>query len=584
MDIGTQFLAQSLKITQPEIRLGNLYEDDPGLQAYLKHYLGEDLTAIEADLHSMGAKASSVYHQNGVQAELNPPQHIKYNVYGRRIDDLLLHEGWRNMKGFSAEEGLISIPYTLTLPKARVYQAAKLYMFGSNSGLFNCPLAMTDGAAFLISQMKRQNPGDVDQNLENAFRHLTSTKKDEFWTSGQWMTEKNGGSDVTQSTQTIALPSDNCRYKLFGYKWFSSATDADMTFALAKIIPPETSDTAKINLDKIKPSLFFVKVRNVCGALNNIEIIRLKNKLGTKQLPTAELVLNGTEAQLVGKPGQGIKVISHMLNITRLHNSIAAVSGLRKMTNIVFDYSHRRKAFGKMIKDHSLHNQIMYTLEMNTRGNLLFVLEVSSLLDEADKGTQTADSASLLRMLTPILKLFTAKEAIKWIGEGMEALGALGYMEDSHVPHILRDSYVLSIWEGTTNVLSLDFLRSVSPSSLKIFHSWILSKCSDKESLVERKLSKLVELFSKKDEIELNARNICMNYSLCIIVALLDSFKAATKLEHDRLVFKHWESRLENEFVFNSFSIRDKHDDYDKMIGKNFGKNNDSKGNERPKL
>ena len=154
----------------------------------------------------------------------------------------------------------------------------KLGIFAPASGLFSCPLAMTDGAARTIEAV-----GQVDA-LEEAYANLTSRDPHRFWTSGQWMTEKAGGSDVSQATETVALPTDQKDvYKLHGYKWFSSATDSDMTLLLAHVLDEEG--------EKKGLSMFYGKTRKDNGTLNGIEVVKLKNKLGTRQLPTGELQL-----------------------------------------------------------------------------------------------------------------------------------------------------------------------------------------------------------------------------------------------------------------------------------------------------
>ena len=131
------------------------------------------------------------------------------------------------------------------------------------------------------------------------------------------MTEKRGGSDVSAATETLAVHQAEDVYRLHGYKWFSSATDSDISFTLAR-----TGNTNKL-------SMFYLKTRTAAGQLNNIQVFKLKNKLGTHQLPTAELLLDGTEARLVGEEGRGIASISSMLTITRLHNTLSAVSAMR---------------------------------------------------------------------------------------------------------------------------------------------------------------------------------------------------------------------------------------------------------------
>ena len=148
------------------------------------------------------------------------------------------------------------------------------------------------------------------------------------------MTEKKGGSDVRQGTETIAEKFENNLYKLNGLKWFTSSIDADVSFTLAKIKTESNN-----NLDKIAPTLFFVKLRKKDGSLNNIKPIRLKDKLGTKQVPTAELILDGTKAEIASPEGKGISLIMNLANITRLHNIIASVSSMRRIIAIVEDYS-----------------------------------------------------------------------------------------------------------------------------------------------------------------------------------------------------------------------------------------------------
>ena len=268
------------------------------------------------------------------------------------------------------------------------------------------------------------------------------------------MTEKKGGSDVRQGTETIAEKFENNLYKLNGLKWFTSSIDADVSFTLAKIKTESNN-----NLDKIAPTLFFVKLRKKDGSLNNIKPIRLKDKLGTKQVPTAELILDGTKAEIASPEGKGISLIMNLANITRLHNIIASVSSMRRIIAIVEDYSYKSIAFGKIIRDQPLHLMTFSKLKFLTEGCLILILNLGKLQGIYEFDNSKSNQIELLRLLLPLAKLFTAKMSIYVCSEGMECIGGNGYMENSLIPNILRDSFVLSIWEGTTNVLSLDFLR-----------------------------------------------------------------------------------------------------------------------------
>jgi len=166
-----------------------------------------------------------------------------------------------------------------------LHQLAKLFLYSPSAGLFTCPLAMTDGAAKTIEALSLKQ-------LKQTYERLTSRDPQTFWTAGQWMTERGGGSDVANGTETIAVPQADGSYKLYGYKWFSSATDSDMTFTLARTVG-EDGQTIKGTKGL---SMFFLRTRNEDGSLNDIEVVKLKNKLGTKQVPTAELLLDGSVA------------------------------------------------------------------------------------------------------------------------------------------------------------------------------------------------------------------------------------------------------------------------------------------------
>lgn len=166
--------------------------------------------------------------------------------------------------------------------------------------------------------------------------------------------------------------------------------------------------------------------------------MRLKDKLGTRQLPTAELILRGSIGTRVSDIGVGIKSIASMLNVTRIHNACASVSGMRRIIALASDYAQRRVAFGKKIGEHGLHNQTLEKLEMTFRGNLLLILETASLLQETDN--KNFKNENLFRLITAVVKAFTAKDCMNVISEGLECFGGLGYMENSGLPRILRDA------------------------------------------------------------------------------------------------------------------------------------------------
>lgn len=308
-------------------------------------------------------------------------------------------------------------------------------MYHASSGLYGCPLAMTDGAAFTLKNSK-------DPELQEAFKRLTS--RENMWTSGQWMTEKKGGSDVS-NTETLAIQTESGEYNLYGYKWFTSATDSQMTLALGKIIPGDRRPTQQ-ELDKTKVSMFFAKLRDDEGTLNRMEIIRLKDKLGTQQLPTAELLLKGTKAKLVGQSEQGVKNISKMLLVTRMYNSATAVGIMRRVISLARDYSSRRTIGKAKLSDMPLQLRVLSHMEVTHRANLMFYISIGLLFTKEQAGTISDDEKNTLRVFSPILKLFTGKQVLEVCTEGLESFGGMGFIEGTMLPTLLRDAQVLSIW------------------------------------------------------------------------------------------------------------------------------------------
>ncbi|XP_063171585.1 acyl-CoA dehydrogenase family member 11-like [Candoia aspera] len=460
-------------------RLGNPYLEDPLLQGYLRARLPAEVFAeVNIDLEQFGARMRDEIEFLGRESELNPPRLQQQDAWGQRVDRIITCPAWKRLKDISAEESLVAEGYKRRYSSwSRVHQFAKVYLFGPASGFYGCPLAMTDGAAKVIESLGIPKP------LEEAYARLTSCDPKTFWTSGQWMTERKGGSDVGGGTETVARELPDGSYSLHGFKWFTSAVDSDMTLTLARIVAAD----GQIKQGSRGLSLFYLKVYED-GKLNGIKIERLKEKLGTRSLPTAELLLDGVRAHLISPEGQGIPSIASMLNICRIYNVIASAGYMRRIVNLARDYATRREAFGKPLKDHPLHMQTLARMEVQTQGAFLLAMEIGRLLGLEETKKATEQEEHMLRLLTPVAKLYTAKQAVAVVSEGLECFGGQGFMEDTGLAVLLRDSQVLTIWEGTTNILSLDVLRFVLKSqgkALDVFFSTAQAKLEAASRLSE---------------------------------------------------------------------------------------------------
>jgi alkylation response protein AidB-like acyl-CoA dehydrogenase len=433
-------------------RLGNQYDDDAALRAVLARLLPDDVRAdAEPGLRALGGRVVGEIAALGDEAERDPPRLVRFDPWGRRIDRIDVSAAWRALERIAAEEGLVARGYERRYGAwSRLEQFARLYLFHPSSATATCPLAMADGAARCLELY-----ADDDPRLRAAFGHLTTRDPDRFWTAGQWMTERTGGSDVSL-TSTVARRDDD-DWRLHGVKWFTSATTSPMALTLARIERDGAVEPGSAGL-----SLFFVETRDPSGALRGIVVERLKDKLGTRALPTAELRLDGTPAVLVGGEGGGVRKISAVLNITRLYNAACAAAMMRRTDALATDYARRRVAFGRTLTEHPLHVETLAAMATEAEGALQLVAHAWALLGREECGEATDEERAVLRVITPVAKLLTGKQAVAVASEGLEAFGGAGYIEDTGFPRLLRDAQVLSIWEGTTNVLSLDVLRALA--------------------------------------------------------------------------------------------------------------------------
>lgn len=496
-------------------RLGNQYDEDRVLRAFLRRRIAPQVfEEIEPGLRRLGARAANEMIELALEAERAPPALVQFDAWGRRVDAIRVSPAWRALHRIAAEEGIVATAYERRHEEARIHQFALLYLYHPSSAIYSCPLAMTDGAARVL-----EIGGDEDLRRE-IFPHLVSRDPDSMWTAGQWMTERSGGSDVA-GTETVARYEEG-GFRLYGDKWFTSATTSEIALTLARI-----EGASEL-------SLFLVRLRDDRGRLRGIRIDRLKDKLGTRALPTAELVLEGTPAHLIGGEGRGVKKIATVLNITRLYNACCAVGFMRRGVALARDYAMRRFAFGKRLSEQPLHVATLADLQVGFEGSFHLVFFAADLLGKEEAATATPQERKILRLLTPLAKLFTAKMAVAAASEVLECFGGAGYVEDTGLPVLLRDSQVLTIWEGTTNVLSLDVLRVLEredalgvlmheltvriervPAALTQARQNVLMA-------IDRIRNHVAQLVSTdRTDIEASARNLAMSLSRTIAGALL---------------------------------------------------------------
>lgn len=351
---------------------------------------------------------------------------------------------------------------------------------------------MTDGAAKLLASYLPNLPSS--HPFHEVYQRLVA--RNDSWTSGQWMTERAGGSDV-QNTETWAVYSplpnktgqhgrlDEGDYLISGFKFFSSATDANVSVLLAKTESGQLSAFLAPLTKTITDSDGKQKI-----VTNGIRIHRFKNKLGTKQLPTAELELKEVRAHLVGQLDRGVASISPILNVTRAYAFIGGVAGWRRCLSLAKAFAKARNVFDVPLWVFPLHLRTLAEQELKLRGAQQLAFFTTALMSFAENGfpehpknyaplPRSGDEATVvLRALTATTKAVINKNTVIAIQECMEAMGGTGYMDEPDEPdniaRAFRDANVNTIWEGTTNVLSSELIRHLLKGShLEVFGGWL---------------------------------------------------------------------------------------------------------------
>jgi alkylation response protein AidB-like acyl-CoA dehydrogenase len=429
-------------------RARNRFRTDAALRSSLERHLPPDLfTETAPAFDRLGQRAEAELPALADRAEANPPRHVPYDAWGRRVDRIEVDPAFDALVRIGQAEGLVSVPYDGGFgAHGRVIQAGLANLFDPVSAVATCPLVMTDGAAWLLRTH--------DPALWHRYGGRLTARQDAI-TSGQWMTETAGGSDVSQ-TATVAVAQEDGSFRLSGTKYFTSATSADIALVLAR---PEGAAPDSAGL-----SLFLLELRHPDGTWNGIRVRRLKDKMGTRALPTAELDLEGARAVPVGGLGRGVAKIASVLNIARVWAAYAGPAGVGHLLGLARDYAQHRQVFGAALAAQPIHRAWLAKIAAEYEAMLALCFETAAAVGRAEQG----GNAGLARLLAPLTKLLCARQGIWGCSELIESFGGAGYVEDTGLPRIFRNAHVHAIWEGTSSVLAHDVLRALRSRDLAL--------------------------------------------------------------------------------------------------------------------
>jgi alkylation response protein AidB-like acyl-CoA dehydrogenase len=489
----------------------------------LQHYLKKNISAkgqkyMQTAWQQTGQKAAGKMNGWSLLADKFSPQLIKRNHLGETLNEIRFHPAYTKLMKAAVASEMFRVKWEPSLRQKFNTEKHRLgfasgYLYAlSESGQY-CPLCMTDGAARLIDIFCEEN------DKERLLPHIYTNTVNDLYTGAMFLTEKRGGSDVGANIVT-ATKKEGKTYLLNGEKWFCSNANAEIMFVLAR------TDQTVAGTKGL--SIFLVEKYLPSGERNPMDVIRLKDKLGVRSMASAEIMLNNTIGKLVGKEFEGFKVMTEMINLSRLYNSVAALTCARRALIEAYQFLSYRNLFGENALQHALIRTKLTELASLHIANFYLVWRAITALDNADSGNE--EEKQLFRFINPMTKKWSAETGVYMVRESMELMGGLGYIEDTVMPKIMRDVMVLPIWEGSGNVIVLDMLRAMAKSSgfevLCKEISRIAQADEENGTWLNENLSLLISFTGKmkklpKDEMEATAKPFFDKLTAVFQIALL---------------------------------------------------------------
>ncbi|OEU92346.1 acyl-CoA dehydrogenase [Streptomyces abyssalis] len=490
----------------------DIFAADPALtEAVARHVSAENAEAASAELSELGLGAGSAEAQEwGRQANEVPPVLRTHDRYGNRVDEVEFHPSWHRLLDRAVGAGLTD---AWSRPDGQLRRTAGFYVWSQVEAGHGCPVSMTHAA---VPALRREpevaaewEPLLSSHTYEPGLDRPASAKAGAI--AGMGMTEKQGGSDVrANTTAAVPLTGDGAgsgEYALTGHKWFCSAPMSDVFLVLAQVGGEGGgSGTGEEGL-----TCFLVPRVLPDGTRNTFRVQRLKDKLGNRSNASSEVEFDGTTwARRVGEVGRGVATIIEMVAATRLDCVTGSAALMRQAVAQAAHHAAHRSAFGGLLADKPLMQNVLADLALESEAATALTMRLASAFDAAQGDGENAErERALLRLALPAAKYWVTKRATPVAGEALECLGGNGYVEDSGMPRLLRESPLNSIWEGSGNVQALDLLRALqrSPEALNAFLTEIgLARGADHR--LDAATKDLLDQLSDLEGIEARARRL----------------------------------------------------------------------------
>ncbi|MCY4095195.1 MAG: acyl-CoA dehydrogenase family protein [Gammaproteobacteria bacterium] len=485
---------RSMGAIAPDTKGQNFFTNDRAIQDLTRLYLDDALCgAVWPQLEVLGHRVANDLDDHAMLANRHAPVLHPRDKYGRDRQWIEYHASYRALEQAAfGDFGLHSMSHRPTLAnwdQPLPVFAKHLFTFLFNQAEFGlgCPINVTDSTAHVIRLFGSEA---LKQKL---LPRLLSTDLDELWQGAQFITEQAGGSDVGQVTTRAVL--EQGEWRLYGDKWFCSNADADIAMILAR---PDGAAEGTRGL-----ALFAMPRKLENGDPNRIRIVRLKDKFGTRSMASGELRMDGASAYLVGEENEGLKQMLEMINWSRLSNGVKSSALMRRALHDAITVMKHRVVFGKTLIEMPLARRQLLKLRLASEQSMSMWAFVANQLDLIERGGIGSNAArSIVRLATPILKMRCTRDARQVCGDAMEVRGGCGYVEDFVNPRLVRDAHLGSIWEGTSNIISIDAVRRAihQNSCLRPLIAALQERLEDVESVAPSIASELREWLGRTED------------------------------------------------------------------------------------
>jgi putative acyl-CoA dehydrogenase len=460
----------------------------------------------EDELSELGALAGSPTSIGwGFEANQNPPVLRTHDRFGHRIDEVAYHPAYHELMRTAVAYGLHAAPWADDRPGAHVARAAKMIVWSQVDAGHTCPISMTYSVLPALRQQPdvaaEWEPKLFSRTYDPTFAPVDQKQGAVF---GMAMTEKQGGSDVRANT-TVARPTDTPGgYLLTGHKWFCSAPMSDAFLVLAQA----PGGLSCFLLPRWRPD----------GTRNAMRIQRLKDKLGDRSNASSEVEYEQAWARLVGEEGHGVRTIIEMVNHTRLDCVLGATATQRHGLAQALHHTRHRQAFGRTLVDQPLMTNVLADLAVESEAATVAALRLARAYDSSDDEHERL----LRRLATPVVKYWVCKRSPVHAAESLECLGGNGFVEESGLPRIFRQSPLNGIWEGSGNVICLDVLRAMgrSPESVDTFLAEVKT-AAGADTRLDAAVSRIEKELADHSDIEARARRVVEAMALAFQGSLL---------------------------------------------------------------